>query len=161
MSSSPLFTSGRCSSLSKNPLLLAPPSIITEVSARARSSLASASRRSAPTAMILAIIESNCGGISSPSSKPVSMRSPEPPGRRNRSILPGAGAKPLSGSSAQSRSSTECPLGAGGSPSRAPPRATWSWSLTRSAPVTISVTGCSTWSRALTSMKEKASALGS
>ena len=79
---------------------------------------------------------------------------------QQRDAGPGAGAKPRAGSSALRRTSIAWPRGGGGSPSSRPPAAMWSCSRTRSAPVTISVTGCSTWSRALTSMNEKRSRLG-
>ena len=85
------------------------------------------------------------------------------PGRsagRRSSTLPGAGAKPRSGSSALTRASIACPRAAGGSPSSRPPAATWSCSLTRSRPVVASVTGCSTWRRVLTSRKARRSLLG-
>src|SRR6185437_15958997 len=41
--------------------------------------------------MILAIIESNCGGTTSPSATPLSTRTPGPPGRRSSEIRPGVG----------------------------------------------------------------------
>ena len=55
--------------------------------------------------MILAIIESNSGGITSPSATPVSTRMPGPTGSDSVSMVPGAGAKPRCGSSALSRAS--------------------------------------------------------
>ena len=73
----------------------------------------------------------------------------------------GRGEKPRAGSSALRRTSMAWPLDGGGSPSSRPPAATCSWSATRSAPVTTSVTGCSTWRRALTSMNENCSDSGS
>ena len=134
-------------------MLVRPPSTMTWVWARARASRARASSRSRPQASTLAIIESNSAAISSPSATPVSTRTPGPAGRRNQRIRPGAGANWLSGSSALRRASMAWPDAAGGSPPRRPPRATSIWSLTRSSPVVSSVTGCSTWSRAFTSMK--------
>ena len=74
--------------------------------------------------------------------------------------MPGAGAKPRSGSSALRRASIACPRAAGGSPSSRPPAATWICSLTRSRPVVASVTGCSTWRRVLTSRKASARSCG-
>ena len=75
-------------------------------------------------------------------------------------MRPGAGVKPRSGSSALTRASMAWPTVGGGARPAAPPRATWSWSFTRSSPVVISVTGCSTWRRAFTSMNEKLRELG-
>src|ERR1019366_3680122 len=45
--------------------------------------------------MILAIMESNSGGMASPTATPVSMRTPGPVASLNRSIVPGAGAKQI------------------------------------------------------------------
>ena len=103
--------------------------------------------------MTLAIIESYCDGITSPSETPVSTRIPGPVGRPSSSTVPGAGAKPRSTSSALTRASIACPRAAGGSPSSRPPAAMWICSFTRSRPVAASVTGCSTWRRVLTSRK--------
>ncbi len=144
----------------RNERLVAPPRTTTAISSRARRSRARASPRSAPQAITFAIIESYSGGISSPSPMPVSTRIPGPVGSDISSTLPGAGAKPRAGSSALSRASIACPRSAGGSPSSRPPVATWIWSLTRSAPVVISVTGCSTCRRVLTSRKAKARSWG-
>ena len=72
--------------------------------------------------------------MSSPSPTPVSTRSPGPLGSRNISTRPGVGANPSAGSSAFRRASIAWPLGWGGSPSRRPPAATWSWSLTQVEP---------------------------
>ena len=76
-------------------------------------------------------------------------------------IADGAGRKPSAGSSALKRASIAWPDGSGGSPSSRPAAATCSWSLTRSSPVTASVTGCSACRRALTSMNEKRRSAGS
>ena len=78
---SPLRSSGRSSSASRKPWFVVPPSTTTIVSASARCSRASASSRSRPQAMILAIIESNSAGITSPSATPVSTRTPGPGGQ--------------------------------------------------------------------------------
>ena len=79
---------------------------------------------------------------------------PGPPGRRSRSIRPGAGAKPREGSSALIRHSIACPCrGARPSSDSGSPAATRSCSRTMSIPVTSSVTGCSTCRRAFSSMK--------
>ena len=75
-------------------------------------------------------------------------------------MRPGEGEKSRPGSSALRRTSMAWPRGGGGSPSSVPPAATWSCSRTRSAPVTASVTGCSTWRRVLTSMKENLPLVG-
>ena len=125
----------------QEPWLVVPPSTTTIVSPSARRRRASASSRSRPQAISLATMESNSAGITSPSATPVSTRTPGPVGSRSSAIRPGAGAKPSAGSSAFRRASTACPVAGGGSPSSRPPAATWSWSLTRSRPVTISVTG--------------------
>ena len=110
--------------------------------------------------MTLAIIESYSDGITSPSEMPLSTRIPGPVGRPRRSTVPGAAAKPRSTSSALTRASIACPRAGGGSPSSRPPAATWICSLTRSRPVTASVTGCSTWRRVLTSRKVSARSCG-
>ena len=128
------ITSGASSSAARKLLLVAPPSTITVVSATARRSRARASDRSLPTAMILAIIESKSGGMTSPSTTPVSMRIPGPVGQRSNWTRPGAGAKSRSGSSAFSRASTACPRSVGGGPSSRPPAATCSCAFTRSKP---------------------------
>ena len=94
-------------------LFVAPPSITTVVSWTARRSRASASVRLAPTAMILAIIESKSAGIVSPSPTPVSTRMPGPDGSSSSAIRPGEGAKSRSGSSALSRASIACPISGG------------------------------------------------
>ena len=78
----------------------------TVVSVSARRSLASASSRVGPYAMIFAIIESKSAGITSPAATPVSTRTPGPTGTWNNAIRPGAGAKSRSGSSALRRAST-------------------------------------------------------
>ena len=71
--------------------------------------------RSRPWAMILAIIESNSGGTTSPSATPVSTRTPGPVGQpQQRRSRPGAGANPRAGSSALSRTSIAWPRGGGG-----------------------------------------------
>ena len=65
------------------------------------------------------------------------------------------GANPWAGSSAYRRHSMAAPwirMSSWAQGSGAP-SATAIWAATRSIPVTISVTGCSTWSRAFTSMK--------
>ena len=124
-------------------LVRRPPRTTTVVSARARRNRARASARSRPQATTLAINESYSSGITSPSATPVSTRTPGPEGSVSSSTVPGAGAKSRSGSSALSRASIAWPDGGGGSPSRRPPPATWSCSFTRSSPVVISVTGCS------------------
>ena len=151
VSAEPSITAGSASSSSTKLLLVLPPSMITMVSATARRSRASASSRSAPKAMILAIIESKSAGITSPVLNPVSTRTPGPAGSCSSWIRPGAGAKSRSGSSAFNRASTAWPASAGRSPSSLPPAAMCSWALTRSRPVVSSVIGCSTCSRVLTS----------
>ncbi len=97
VSTSPASRSERPSSSSRNGWLVVPPSITTVVSASARRRRASASPRSLPHAMTLAIIESNSAGITSPSPTPVSIRRPGPVGRRSSSMRPGAGAKSSAG----------------------------------------------------------------
>ncbi len=144
VSAEPSTTAGSSSRSRTKPLFVTPPAMMTVVSVMARRSRASASVRSRPWAMILAIIESKSPGMVSPSLNPVSTRTPGPLGSDSRTILPGDGAKSRSGSSALSRASTAWPHSAGASPSSLPPDATCSWALTRSTPVVISVIGCST-----------------
>ena len=138
-------------------MLVVPPWMTVLVCRIARASRARASARSWPQAITLAIIESNCGGMTSPGATPVSTLMPGPAGRARCSIRPGAGAKSRSGSSAVSRASMACPR-AGGSPgpisASVPPAAMCSCSLTMSVPVQASVTGCSTCSRVLTSRND-------
>ena len=147
VSAVPAITSGRSSRSSRNALFVVPPRTTTVVSARARRNRALASARSRPQPMTLAIIESYSAAMTSPSATPVSTRIPGPDGSISSSTVPGAGAKPRSGSSALSRASIAWPDAGGGSRSRRPPAATWSCSLTRSRPVVASVTGCSTCRR--------------
>ena len=83
-------------------------------------------------------------------------RAPRRPGGTSRVIGPGSGRKPASGSSALMRNSIACPrkrdaVLASGPAAR--PRRSGSARTTRSTPVTISVTGCSTCSRVFISMK--------
>ena len=83
----------------------------------------------------------------------MSTRVPGPPGRWNVLSGPGLGAK-VSGCSALTRHSMAWPRGFkpfGISSFR--PIATSICIFTRSMPVTISVTGCSTWMRVFISMK--------
>ena len=178
------FDAGRCSSLStsrsiqltstwpawksgwpticwRKARLLVPPLMSTEACDKARPKRAKASSRVRPWAMTLAIIESKSEVMTSPSSKPVSMRKPGPPGKRSSSISPGAGAKSRSLSSALRRASMAWPTTSGGSPSRRSPAASRSCSFTRSSPVVASVTGCSTWSRAFTSMNTNCAVVSS
>ena len=91
---------------------------------------------------------------------PVSTRMPEPSGNFSSCTVPGAGAKPLSASSALRRASTAWPNSGGQSPTRTSPLATWICSLTRSRPVVTSVIGCSTCRRVLTSRKVNSLVLG-
>ena len=167
----PCVTSGRESRSSRNALLVVPPSTTTAVWRIARASRARASSRVRPHEMTFAIMESYCGGMTSPVATPVSTRMPGPAGSTRWRMAPGAGAKPCSGSSAVRRASMAWPDEGGvtgstppsepsTSPS-APPMATCSWSLTMSTPVTASVTGCSTCSRVLTSMNDRTSRAGS
>ena len=85
--------------------MVVPPSTTIVVSASARRRRARASSRSLPQAISLAIIESNWGGIESPSATPASILIPGPPGKRSSAIRPGAGMKPSAGSSALMRAS--------------------------------------------------------
>ena len=122
-------------------------------------SLPAASRRVGPWAMTLAIMGSNSMLISLPDSTPESnLAWPTAEGRQTRT-RPGAGRKPLAGSSAYSRASMAQPLmlksswrNESGSPS-----AMRICSRTRSWPMMASVTGCSTCRRAFTSRKWKSS----
>ena len=74
-----------------NDLFVEPPSMTTVVSRIARRSRASASSRSRPWAMILAIIESKSAGIESPSATPVSTRIPGPGRQLEVGDAPGRG----------------------------------------------------------------------
>ena len=80
---------------------------------------------------------------------------PGPPGAWYRSTTPAPGRKSASGSSALIRNSMAWPSNATSdwlNPSGSP-AAIRIWVATRSMPVSISVTGCSTWIRQLISMK--------
>src|SRR6185437_12528424 len=103
VSTSPRTNSGRLSRSSRNALLVVPPRMTVLVCRSARASRALASARSWPQAITFAIIESNCGGMTSPGATPVSTLIPGPDGSARCSIRPGAGAKPRSGSSAVTR----------------------------------------------------------
>ena len=163
VSTVPSRTTGWSSRPSRNDLFVVPPRTTTTVWLSARCRRPSASSRSRPVAMTLAIIESNSGGITSPSATPVSTRIPGPAGSTSVSMVPGAGAKPRSGSSALSRASIAYPVVEavlGASPDSASPLATRICNLTRSRPFVCSVIGCSTWRRVLTSRKEKRRSAG-
>ena len=145
-------------------MFVVPPWITTAVCLSARESRARASRRSRPQAITLAIMESDCGGITSPAATPVSMRMPGPVGSTRCSIRPGAGADPCSGSSALSRASIACPCSGGAeaeTSASVPPEAMCNCSLTMSTPVVASVTGCSTGSWELTPRNDSSRSLGS
>ena len=90
-------------------MFVVPPRITVAVCRSARDSRARASPRSRPQAITLAIMESNCGGMTSPAATPVSTLIPGPAGSARCSIRPGAGANPRSGSSAVSRASIAWP----------------------------------------------------
>src|SRR3989304_2466516 len=99
--------------------------------------------------------ESWWGGIGYPGKACVSPRTPGPPGGTKVVIVPGAGRKSCLGSSALMRHSMACPRN-----SMSPwfmasfsPAATRICHCTRSTPVSISVTGRSTWIRVFISMK--------
>ena len=144
-------------------MFVVPPLITVVVWRSARESRARASERSRPQAITLAIMESNCGGMTSPGATPVSTLMPGPVGRARCSIRPGAGAKSRSGSSAVSLASMACPK-AGGSAepvsASVPPAAMCNCSLTMLTPVVASVTGCSTCNRVLTSRNDSSRSLG-
>jgi hypothetical protein len=71
-----------------------------------------------------------------------------------RGDVPGLGWKLRAGSSAFTRHSITWPRSGGSSLTRiSSPAATRICSFTRSTPVSISVTGCSTWMRVFISMK--------
>ena len=123
----------------------------TSNSSRARRLRSSAWRRSAPDTISLASSESKAPPTTLPCSTPASSRTPGPLGGRQRVTVPGVGRNPRPGSSPLIRNSTACPRTAGVAASSRSPAATRNISRTRSTPVTSSVTGCSTWSRVLTS----------
>src|SRR5665647_578327 len=124
------------------------------VSARARRARASACVRVAPVTMIFAIIESKVPETVSPSTTPLSTRTPGPEGKRSRVIRPGHGRNPAGTSSPLIRNSIECPRPATSVYPSGSPAAIRSCSRTRSTPVISSETGCSTCRRVLTSRKE-------
>ena len=76
-------------------------------------------------------------------------------GNTARVIVPGLGRKSASGSSAFTRTSIAWPASVTSAcfSRSGRPSAIASCSATMSMPVTASVTGCSTWTRALTSRK--------
>ena len=124
------ITSGWSSRSSTKLLLVAPPSMITVVSAIARRSRPSASSRSRPYAMIFAIIESKSAGMVSPSLTPVSTRMPGPAGSASRAMRPGDGREVAVGvlGVEPGLDGVAAPRPAG-SPSSLPPAATCSCSL--------------------------------
>ena len=131
-------------------------------SATARRSRARAAGRSSAWTMSLAMSGSYSAGTRSPSSTAVSTRIPGPEGIRQRVIRPGAGAKTRAGSSAEMRSSMAWLVGRAARSAAArtraesgSPAARRNCSWTMSTPATSSVTGCSTWSRVLTSRNQK------
>jgi len=98
-------------------------------------------------------VVSKSGGTVDPSTIPVSIRTREPMGGSKRTILPGEGRNPWSGSSAQRRASIATPRSITTSDLIDSPRAILIWSWTRSIPVISSVMPCSTCRRGLTSRK--------
>src|SRR5665648_798937 len=124
------------------------------VSASARRARSSACVRVAPVTMIFAIIESKVPETVSPSTTPLSTRTPGPAGKRSRVIRPGDGRNPAETSSPLIRNSSECPRPATSVYPSGSPAAIRSCSRTRSMPVTSSETGCSTCRRVLTSRKD-------
>ena len=124
-------------------------------SCKARSMRRVAASRSTSQTISLATSGSYMGLTSEPSRTPESIRTPGPAGSRYPVIRPGAGAKFLEASSALIRHSIAWPDRRTSSwPSDSgSPAAMRSCSRTMSSPVTSSLTGCSTWSRAFSSMK--------
>jgi len=102
------------------------------------------------------------GATRSPASTAVSTRMPGPAGIAQRVMRPGDGAKTRAGSSAEIRTSIAWLVGRGARRRRHArvgkrrPAASLNCSTTRSIPDTISVTGCSTWSRVFTSRNQNA-----
>jgi len=110
--------------------------------------------------------DSECGRSVLRSAGHSTVGRPSPPPRRCRSgrpsrsvrdsrrLRPGDGRKLRIGSSALTRHSIACPwrVSSACETSRPSPAAIRICCLTRSTPVTISVIGCSTWSRAFTSL---------
>ena len=80
----------------------------TTNSSRARRARSRACWRSWPVTMSLASIESNAPAMVSPSTTPVSRRTPGPDGGRKMLTVPGAGRKPRPASSPLIRNSIEC-----------------------------------------------------
>src|SRR2546422_2173476 len=127
----------------------------TLISSNARRIRPIASSRSRPYAITFASRESYSLGTVIPEKSAESTRIPGPAGSRTSATRPLAGMNPASGSSAVMRHSMAAPLleiwscvnGSGS------PAAIRSCSATRSRPVTISVTGCSTCRRVFTSRK--------
>ena len=97
VSNRPAATSGCSRRAARKDLLVIPPRMTIVVSRRARSTLARASARVRPYPTILAIMESNSAGITSPWASPVSIRTPGPDAHTRRSTVPGDGAKSRSG----------------------------------------------------------------
>ena len=127
----------------------------TTVSSSARRARSSASVRVSPYTITLASNESKLPPMTLPDSIPVSTRTPGPAGQRSPVTVPGAGRKPRPGSSPLIRNSIACPRGCGSAVKRnRSPAAIRNCSRTRSTPDVSSVTGCSTWSRVLTSRKD-------
>ena len=104
-------TAGSSMSSAKKALFVAPSSTEISSSRSARPRRARACRRSRPCTMILAIIESNSGAMTTPSATPESTRMPGPSGGRNTRTRPGLGWKSRSGSSALRRTSMAWPRG--------------------------------------------------
>ena len=123
-------------------------------SASARRARCRHSSRVVACTMSLASMESKWSETIEPVCTPVSKRMPGPLGALSAVIRPGNGANPSDGSSALRRNSIACPSCAGLSAAIDAPAAIRSCQATRSMPLVISVTGCSTWIRVLTSMNE-------
>ncbi len=81
----------------------------TSSSRSARRARWAACSRVAPVTISLAIIESKAPEMVSPSTTPVSTRTPGPDGQRSVVTVPGEGRKPAAGSSPLMRNSNEWP----------------------------------------------------
>ena len=155
-------TSGASSSASSSARLVCTPSMRNSASARRARASASAWLPAACTTS-LAKSESKRGLGALPARAAVSTRTPGPPGGSNTASVPEAGwASPSGrGTSALMRTCTAWPRGAQARASSRPsapsgsPAARRSCACTRSTPVTISVTVCSTCRRGLASMNQK------
>ena len=153
VSVAPAWKSGWANTRAKKWQLRVTPNITVSCNAWRMREIAKS--RLAPCTTNLASIESKSALTVAPCITPLSNRTPGPWGSCRSNTLPVSGTKPASASSAKMRHSMALPCHCTCSCRRgnASPWATRNCHSTKSKPVTISVTGCSTCRRVFISKK--------